>query len=61
MRSNAWTTKEEYEFLTARIPGFLSHPRNNAVFLAETAVSFLIEFPTRSLGHDRVQMITVRF
>lgn len=63
MRSNAWTTQEEYDFLTSLIPTFTSHQgiRDIAPFLTATADDFLIKFPARSPEYDREQMTKVRF
>jgi hypothetical protein len=63
MRSNAWTTQEEYDFLTALLPKFISQreTRSIAPFLGETACDFLKRFPARSSSFDRKQMAVVRF
>lgn len=65
MRKNAWTTLEEFDFLTELIPQF--HSAGNqaygdvSTFLGDTARLFLIQFPVRLEEFDRPAMIKVRF
>jgi hypothetical protein len=49
MRSNAWTTLEEYHFLEDLIPKLIISRQSGAVapFYGETTVTFLATFPTR--------------
>ena len=62
MRSNAWTSLEEYEFLTEYIPRFLKQQGIRVIFplLAEVADAFLLKFPSRSEKFNRDSLIPVR-
>ena len=61
MRSNAWTSLEEYEFLTEYIPRFLKQQGIRVIFplLAEVADAFLLKFPSRSEKFNRDSLIPV--
>jgi len=63
MRSNAWTTLEELEFLEALIPQFVTQQGVRVVgpWLAEKATAFFAKFPSRSAEFDRDRMTNVRF
>lgn len=65
MRKNAWTTLEEFDFLTERIPLFHSAGSqgygNVALFLGDLARLFLIQFPVRLEEYDRSSMTKVCF
>lgn len=62
MRSNAWTTTEEYNHLTGLIPQFISQQeiRVIAPWLAGEAAKFFEKFPSRSAEFDRDSLIEVR-
>ena len=63
MRSNAWTTVEEFDFLTERIPQFICQQevRSIAPWLAGVATNFFVKFPSRSAVFGRDQLTNVRF
>jgi len=63
MRSNAWTTLEEYDFLNELIPQFLSQQeiRVIAPWLAGVVTAFFKKFPSRSSQFDRDRLTSVRF
>jgi len=63
MRSNAWTTVEELNFLEALIPQFISQQEVRVVgpWLAEKAVAFIAKFPLRSTEFDRDRLTKVCF
>jgi len=63
MRSNAWTTLEEFTFLDGLIPQFLTQQGIRVVgpWLAETAAAFADKFPLRSAEFDRDRLTNVCF
>ena len=63
MRSNAWTTVEELNFLEALIPQFVSQQEVRVVgpWLAEKATAFFAKFPLRSAEFDRDRLTKVCF
>ena len=63
MRSNSWTTQEEYNFLDALVPKFLSGQEvcSIAPFLSEMAVAFLKEFPDCAVKYNHKKMAKVSF
>ena len=62
MRSNAWTTLEEFEFLEDLIPQFLAQQELRVIgpWLAGTATTFFAKFPSRSTEFDRDRLTKVR-
>lgn len=62
MRKNAWTTQEEFNFLTSLIPKFFAFQsvRNIAPFYAETTKLFLEKFPTRQAEFELPEISLVR-
>ena len=62
MRLNAWTSLEEYEFLTEYILRFLKQQGIHVIFplLAEVADAFLLKFPSHSEKFNRDSLIPVR-
>jgi len=63
MRSNAWTTLEELEFLEALIPQFVTQQGVRVVgpWLAEKAAVFFAKFPSRSAEFNHDCMTNIRF
>jgi len=63
MRSNAWTTLEEFNFLEGLIPQFVIQQEVRVVgpWLAEKTAAFFAEFPLRSAEFNRDRMTNVRF
>ena len=63
MRSNAWTTVNEFEFLTEWIPQFRAQQDIRVVgpWLAGVSAAFLTEFPSRSAQFERDRLIKVCF
>ena len=61
MRSNAWTTLEEFNFLSDLIPQFVSQQEIRVVglWLAEMAAAFFTNFPSRSAQFDRDRLTKV--
>ena len=61
MRSSAWTTTEEYEYLNGYIPRFLKQQETRVLshFLAEVTIAFLDKFPSRRKEYDRESMLRV--
>ena len=61
MRRNAWTTVEEYEFLTGYIPRFVKQQEVRVVapLLVEVATKFLTKFPSRSAMFDQDSLVVV--
>jgi len=62
MRSNAWTTLEEFDFLSNLIPQFMSQQEVRIIgpWLAATASNFFAKFPSRSAQFDRDRLTKVR-
>ena len=63
MRSNAWTTLEEFTFLEDLVPQFVSQQKVRVVgpWLAEKAAAFFAKFPLRSAEFDRDRLTKVCF
>lgn len=62
MRSNAWTTQPEYDFLSSQISRFLYQQEkcDIAPFIAETLNTFLTRFPSRATEFSKATLATVR-
>ena len=63
MRSNAWTTVPEFDFLNDLVPKFLSQQDIRVVgpWLAELTTAFFEKFPSRSAQFDRDRLTKVCF
>lgn len=62
MRSNAWTTQDEFDYLTPCIPRFVEQQGLRIVspFLIEVAKAFLAKFPSRATEFTCEELVKVR-